>query len=205
VTKFDLTPFPPFPVVGVLLAAGRAERFGGDKLLARLTEVDPVTVGEAACRNLLAAIPDVVAVVRPDDDRLASILEAAGARVIRCANAADGMGASLACGVRAASDAAGWVVALADMPWIRPETIARVSAAIAGGAIVAAPFHLGERGHPVGFAKGCAPMLMALTGDEGARSVLAAHQQIMVRIDVDDPGALRDVDTPSDLVPRGTP
>ncbi len=109
------------------------------------------------------------------------------------------MGASLACGIRATSDAAGWVVALADMPWIRPETIVEVAAAIARGAVVAAPFYRGERGHPVGFGKACGPTLSALRGDAGARSVLAERAGAMVRIDVDDPGIARDIDTPSDL------
>ena len=207
-------------IVGVLLAGGRGERFGGDKLLAPLpgsagmwselalpgaagnvrTSSDPIlVVGVAACRNLIAAVPDVIAVVRPGDAELASALSATGARVIECPRAEEGMGASLACGVQASGDADGWIVALADMPWIRPDTIAQVAAAITAGAIVAAPFHAGERGHPVGFARSCGAALSALGGDEGARSVLAAHHDVLQRIDVDDPGILRDVDTPADL------
>ena len=152
-----------------------------------------------ACRNLLAVMPRVVAVVRPDDAALAAALGAAGARIVRCANADDGMGASLACGVLATRDAAGWVVALGDMPWIAPATIARVSAAIEAGAAVAAPFHQGQRGHPVGFGAACLAALTALTGDDGAKSVVAAHRDRLARIDVDDAGALRDVDRPDDL------
>jgi molybdenum cofactor cytidylyltransferase len=183
--------------MGVLLAAGRGVRFGGAKLLARLP--DGVCVGAAAARHLLAAIPDVVAVVRPDDHALAAALGASGARIVRCADAADGMGASLACGVRATAGAAGWIVALADMPWIDPGTIARVANAVREGAAVAAPFHAGERGHPVGFGAACYAELAALTGDEGAKSVIAAHRDRVTRIDVDDPGIRRDVDTRQDL------
>jgi len=185
--------------VGILLAAGRAERFGGDKLLARATSTSELTLGEAACRQLVAALSDVIAVVRLDDDPLAARLTAAGARVIRCANAHDGMGASLACGVRATRDALGWVIALADMPWVRPATITAVAAAIQSGAAVAAPFYRGERGHPVGFGAACGDALTALTGDAGARSVLMAHRRDMLHIEVDDDGVLRDVDTPADL------
>ena len=186
------------PIVGVLLAAGRGERFGGDKLLALLP--DGECVGAAAVRHLLAAVSEVVAVVRPDDAALAAALGANGARIVRCANANEGMGASLACAVRARPGAAGWLVALADMPWIQPDTIARVAAAVAGGATVAAPFHRGERGHPVGFAASCYAELAALTGDEGAKGIVAAHRDGITRIDVDDPGILRDIDTPADLV-----
>lgn len=185
------------PVVGILLAAGRGERFGGDKLLARLP--DGECVGAAAARHLLAALPHLVAVVRPDDAALAAALGAAGARIVRCANADDGMGASLACAVKARPDAQGWLVALADMPWIAPATIARVAAAVAGGAVVAAPFHRGERGHPVGFAAPCYADLAALAGDEGAKAIVAAHRDRIARVDVDDPGILRDIDTREDL------
>ena len=187
-------------IVGLLLAAGSGVRFGGDKLLAGLGAADAdCALGVAACRHLVAALPEVIAIVRPGDAPLATALAGAGARIVECANAADGMGASLACGVRAAPDAQGWIVALADMPWVRPATIARVAAAIRDGAIVAAPFHAGARGHPVGFTHACRDALTALATDEGAKTVVAAHRDALVRIEVDDPGILRDVDTPRDL------
>jgi molybdenum cofactor cytidylyltransferase len=188
-------------IVGVLLSAGRATRFGGDKLLVRMASGDLAgePIGVVALRHLRSAVADVIAVVRPDDHALAAELGANGARVVRCANAGDGMGASLACGVRASAHAQGWIVALADMPWIRADTIARVAAALAHGAPLAAPFHGGQRGHPVGFARDCYDALAALTGDEGAKTVVAARADDLVRIDTDDGGILRDVDAPADL------
>lgn len=188
-------------VVGVLLAAGRGTRFGGDKLLARLGSGDLAgePVGVVALRHLRLAVPDVVAVVRDDDRALAAELGANGARIVRCPNADEGMGASLACGVRATANAKGWLVALADMPWISPATVSRIAAAIASGAPLVAPFHRGERGHPVGFGAACYAALAALTGDEGAKVVVAAQRDGVVRIDVDDAGILRDVDAPADL------
>ena len=182
---------------GILLAAGAGRRFGGAKLLAPLPDGTPV--GVASCRALVAVLPRTVAVVRPGDDELAAALAGTGAAVVRCARADEGMGASLACGVAATGDAGGWVVALADMPWIAPATIRRVVEALAAGASIAAPFHRGGRGHPVGFSSGHRAALAALGGDEGAKHLLAARSADIVRIDVDDPGALRDVDRPSDL------
>lgn len=197
-------------IVGVLLAAGRGERFGGEKLLAKvraavsagpgaLASSGNECIGALACRNLAAALHDVIAVVRPDDAALAEALRAAGAHIVPCPNAGDGMGASLACGVKATRGAAGWIVALGDMPWIAKSTIVRVIRAIADGAVVAAPFHQGLRGHPVGFGAGCFAELAALSNDDGAKSVVAAHRDSLVRIDVDDAGTLRDVDRPDDL------
>ncbi|MCK6431127.1 MAG: NTP transferase domain-containing protein, partial [Burkholderiaceae bacterium] len=141
------------------------------------------------------------AVVRPIDDEpqraLHAALAAAGCRLVVCERAGEGMGASLACGVRAASDAAGWLIALADMPAIAPATIAAVAQALRTGHMAAAPFVGDRRGHPVGFSAACFEELARLTGDAGARSVLADHPPF--RVAVDDPGALLDIDSPSDL------
>jgi len=185
-------------IVGILLAAGRGERFGGDKLLAPLPE-SGVRVGIAALRNLRAAVFEVIAVVRTGDDKLAALFEAEGVRVIRAERADEGMGASLAAGVAAAADADGWLVALADMPWIAPATHAHVAAGLRDGAQIVAPYYNGRRGHPVGFAAALRGELLALDGDQGARRVLGAHRDAVTPIDVDDAGALRDVDRPQDL------
>jgi molybdenum cofactor cytidylyltransferase len=188
-------------IVGVLLAAGRSTRFGRDKLLARMRDGDLTgePLGAVALRHLRAAVPDVVAVVRPDDDALAAELGANGAHIVRCPNADEGMGASLACGVRACGNAIGWVVALADMPWVRSQTIARVVSALGHGAPIAAPFYQGRRGHPVGFSRDYFETLAALTGDQGAKAIVVANADELVRIDTDDEGVLRDVDTVQDL------
>jgi molybdenum cofactor cytidylyltransferase len=180
-------------IVGILLAAGQGSRFGGDKLLAQFP--DGTAIGVLAARNLRAALDEVVAVVRPEDSVLRGLLAREGCRVEPCETAWQGMGASLAHGVRAARDAGGWVVALADMPLIAPATIRSVAAALAAGASIAAPFHRGERGHPVGFAAAYGERLAALEGDAGAREILREERERMHRIECDDPGTLADVDT----------
>jgi molybdenum cofactor cytidylyltransferase len=183
--------------VGVLLAAGRATRFGSHKLLARLP--DRVPVGLAAARGLRAALPDVVAVVRPDDALLRDCFVNEGIEVIVCAEADLGMSASLRCGIHACPDAAGWIIALADMPAIQVSTITAVQSALMRGATIAAPFYQGRQGHPVGFAAGLREELLALDGDRGARAVLERHAAQLARVEVDDPGVLQDIDVPADL------
>ena len=188
-------------IVGVLLAAGRGERFGGDKLLVPLPAGPHAgaAVGLAACRNLRAALDEVVAVVRTGDDALAAAFAREGAQVVVAERATEGMGASLAAGIAAAGDADGYVVALGDMPWIAPATIRGVADALAGGASIAAPRFGGRHGHPVGFAAAHRAELVALRGDEGARSIVRTHAPAVRGVDVDDPGVLRDVDVPADL------
>jgi len=191
-------------VTGILLAAGQGARFGGAKLLSPLPTTSHgvsagTAIGVASCLHLLSALPEVVAVVRPGDSILAGQLRSAGARVVECARANEGMGTSLAYGVAAAADADGWIVALADMPWIAPATVVLVVDALMAGAGIVATSRIGVRGHPVGFASSHFAELAALTGDEGAKSVLSTHREQVQLIEVDDENVLRDVDTPADL------
>ena len=186
-------------IAGVLLAAGIGTRFGGHKLLAPWR--DGAAIAVAAARNLIDALPDSVAVLRPGDEILASLLAAEGLRIVVNPNADGGMGTSLACGV-AAAEVDGWVIALADMPAIQPATIQAVAEAIAGGAELAAPVCHGERGHPIGFARRFRAALTALDGDRGGRDILARHSNELRLIEVDDPGVLVDIDRAADITAK---
>ena len=184
-------------ICGILLAAGASKRFGSDKLLHPLDGQTPIAL--AALANLRSAVPHVIAVVRPGAPVLENRLSEAGATVILCVNADEGMGASLASAVAASGNAAGWVIALADMPYIRRETIDKIAASLVAGALLVAPAYRGKRGHPVGLSARFRAQLEALRGDEGARSVLSLNEGSVTLIDVDDPGVCLDIDTPDDL------
>jgi len=187
-------------VVAILLAAGSATRFGSDKLLCRLPHGVPIAV--QAARHLKAVFEaNVLVVVRPGATELSGMLRGEGCELVVCDNADQGMGASLACGVRAAGTADGFLVALADMPFIRSSSIAAVRDALAGGAPLAAPYFRARRGHPVAIAARFRAELEQMLGDEGAKSLLQSHAGKLVKIPVGDPGVLRDIDTPGDLAP----
>jgi molybdenum cofactor cytidylyltransferase len=185
-------------IVGLLLAAGSATRFGSDKLAHRLPHGVPIAV--QAARHLHAVVPGIYAVVKPGADELARLL-APHCQTIVCENAAEGMGASLACAARAAGRADGYLVALADMPFVRTASIAAVRDALAAGAPLAAPYWRARRGHPVGISGIFFEQLVGLGGDEGAKGLLRENEKQLVKIPVGDPGILRDIDTPGDLAP----
>jgi molybdenum cofactor cytidylyltransferase len=185
-------------VVGLLLAAGSASRFGSDKLSHSLPH--GVAIAVQAARHLRPQVTRVVAVVKPAAHELSRSLAAEGCEVVVCDNAAEGMGASLACAAGAAGPADGYLVALGDMPFVRPSSIAAVRDALAAGAPLAAPFWRARRGHPVGIAGRFHADLLALRGDEGAKALLGAGHRL-VKIAVGDPGVIRDIDTPADLAP----
>ncbi|WJF92116.1 nucleotidyltransferase family protein [Paraburkholderia bonniea] len=184
---------------GILLAAGQGSRFDpsglNNKLLAPLPHGR--CVAQEAAERLLQSVPRVLAVVRPDAEPLARLLSEAGCDVMISAQAARGMGASLAAAVKASHDETGWIIALADMPAIAPASIEAVARALDQGAALVAPFYRAQRGHPVGVSAQHRASLAALEGDSGARALFA--QRDYLRLELDDPGILLDIDTASDL------
>jgi molybdenum cofactor cytidylyltransferase len=186
-------------VVGLLLAAGSASRFGSDKLAHLLPH--GVAIAVQSARHLKLELPRVVAVVRPGSAQLASELKKEGCEVVICEQASQGMGASLACAALSAGKAGGYVIALGDMPFVRRSTIAAVRDALAAGAALAAPYFHTRRGHPVGIAGRFFDTLISSQGDEGAKKLFAQHQELVLKIPVGDPGVIRDIDTPGDLAP----
>lgn len=185
----------------IVLAAGRARRFGSDKRAHRLP--DGRSLLQASLELYARAFPRCIVVLRPDDpDPRAPAGAGPAPVVVRAEQADSGMGHSLAAGAAAAR---GWryaFVALADMPWVRPDTLAQLrhllerQLASRGGAVIVQPTFAGVPGHPVGFSADLFAALRALEGDEGARRVLRAHAGAVLREAVDDPGVLRDLDTP---------
>ncbi|HUQ26648.1 MAG TPA: NTP transferase domain-containing protein, partial [Burkholderiales bacterium] len=100
-----------------------------------------------------------------------------------------------------AQDADAWLVALGDMPFVRPSSIAALRSALEGGASLTAPFFRARRGHPVGIAAKYRQDLLGLGGDEGAKALLSRHSGDLLKIPVGDPGVIRDIDRPEDLAP----
>jgi molybdenum cofactor cytidylyltransferase len=179
---------------GILLAAGQGTRFGANKLLFPLDDGTPMAV--ACAHTLHSVLADCIAVVDDAHGDVAHLLAAAGLQVIANPRAREGMGTSIACGVAASPAAGGWVIALADMPWVPVYVIRQVAGGLAHGADLVAPAWRGQRGHPVGFAARHAPALLALHTDRGARDIIAAHCDTLQLIDTQDRGVIMDIDTP---------
>ncbi len=184
-------------IVGILLAAGNSSRFGSDKLLHPLADGKPMAV--AAARTLGKVCARCISVLRPEQQQLGELLTAEGYTVHYSTMAHQGMGQSLATAVQSEPGAAGWLVALADMPFVDPVTASLVIYALRGGASLAAPFFEGRRGHPVGFSNVWFSQLASLHGDQGARDLLADHPAAISQVPCDDRGILTDIDTPGAL------
>jgi CTP:molybdopterin cytidylyltransferase MocA len=113
----------------------------------------------------------------------------------------EGMSTSLRAGlasVLADRTVTAMTVALADQPRIGAEAYRRLVLAHADGAELAVATYGGKRGHPVLIGRSHFDEAMKLTGDQGARTLLAAHP--VVEVPCDGTGEATDVDTPADLV-----
>ncbi len=187
----------------IVLGAGRGSRFGGSehKLL---QDLGGTTVFGSTLRNAVASLlPVVVVTTAPLADvarrsvaaRDVVVLPDAGGGADGSSRAL-GMGYSISAGVAQRPHARGWLVLPGDMPLVSATTLQAVAQALARHPVVYAQ-HCGRRGHPVGFSAELYSELVTLSGDEGARRLVARYPAFGV--EVDDPGVLIDVDTPADL------
>jgi len=183
------------PVV-VVLAAGQGSRFAGPgHKLVQAFEASTV-LGTTLGTVIATHLPLVVVTTAGLAPEAARWVASRDVVVVSEAEATRGMGHSIAVGVGARADAAGWLVLPADMPRVQPSTLLAVAAALDQHPIVYAQ-HQGRRGHPVGFSPELFSELLSLNGDEGARRLLARYPA--TGLEVGDPGVLLDIDTSDDL------
>lgn len=191
---------PARPVVsGVLLAAGASRRMrGADKLL---EEIDGAPLLRRSAEALLASgLDDVVAVLGPEDDARRAALAGLGLAIAVNPAPGEGMASSIRAGLTAIRrDADAVVIALADMPEIGPAHVDRLIAAFdpaEGRAIVRAAAENGREGNPALFGRRFFESLARLSGDQGARAVIADHPDLTVAAPTPGRAALVDLDTP---------
>lgn len=184
-------------ISGILLAAGTSQRYGSNKLLVPIKNGVPMAV--VAARNLLSAVDSITVVVNSDADVLVKLLKKEKLNIICCATAEKGMSESLKTGILNTTEASGWIIALADMPFIQTKTIHAVSKQLRKGMSIAAPYYNNRRGHPVGFSRQHQAELLSLDGDRGALSILEHHPSQIYKIDCNDPAIHNDIDTQADM------
>ncbi|MBV6286071.1 nucleotidyltransferase family protein [Pseudomonas aegrilactucae] len=185
-------------VAGLVLAAGFSRRFGTDKRLARVQDGRALL---AASLQVPCAVLEQVWVVLHEGDDPVQLAVSPQVRIVHSQDAAEGMGNSLACGVRTispASTACAVAVLLGDMPCLQRETL-QALVRVASAERIVLPVFNGVAGHPVLFGRRFWPELECLQGAQGAKAVLLAHADAVQRVAVSDAGVLLDIDTPEQL------
>lgn len=186
------------PVV-IVLAAGAGTRFAGQSHKLAQSFGHSTVLGTTLAQVAASHLPSVVVTTHALREVVRGWI--ATQDIVEVPEAGQGgshlgMGYSIAAGVRARGDAPGWLILPGDMPLVKAATLRAVAAALQHHPVAYAQ-HRGRRGHPVAFSAELFSELATLSGDEGARRLIARYPAAAV--EVQDPGVLMDLDTQADL------
>ena len=191
------------PIAGLILAAGASTRMGRPKALLPYR-------GESFLDRLIRLFspccsPVVVVVGYHADAVRAQARSLSAATVVTNPTPEAGQLSSLQCGLRSLDpECAGAVFCPVDLPAIAPETVLRVAGELSAaahsgaGTLLVIPRSGGRRGHPVGVRRELFSEFLALAPTAQAREAIHRHAGATVYVEVDDPGILRDIDSPAD-------
>ena len=183
-------------ISAIVPAAGLASRFGGPNKL--LQPYKGSTVVGTVVATLLDCGLDVVVVTGRDSAEVSDAV--APARSVFNPRFEEGLGSSIAFGVPLCLPSDGYLIALGDMPGIRPDVVRSLVASLDSPAAIVAPVYEEEPerpGHPVLFGSAYADRLGRVSGDQGAREILREFKANVVFVSV--AGSLIDIDEPVDL------
>jgi molybdenum cofactor cytidylyltransferase len=186
---------------GVVLAAGRSSRFGRSKALLPVDQGGPPFVSRLVNLFRTAGVSEVLVVGRDNDAALREVVHGVSARFVVNADADRGQLSSLvaALDVIDARSVQGVIVMPVDIPLIQAATIASVrDAFLRGTSPIARATYQGRHGHPVVFGSAVFEELRRADPNAGAKTVVHAHADEILNVEVEDRAVLQDVDTPRD-------
>jgi len=185
-------------IAALLLAAGASRRMGRSKLQ---LDLKGRSVLERAVDGLLASpVELVLVIVAPGASGAPLDRSDSRLRVLSNPQPEEGMASSIRVGMKALPrEVRALLLALADKPLVRPETVTAVVERFeATAAAIVYPTYQGRQGHPVLVAPALFAALSGLQGDVGAKSLLRKYAAQSAAVECDDPGVLLDIDTPGD-------
>ena len=185
----------------LILAAGQSRRMGSqNKLLAEINGKPMLRhTAEQALKSRAAA---VFAVTGHEREKIQPLLDEMGIPALHNPDYANGLSSSLKTGFRAlAGKFEGILVCLGDMPLITAELFNTLIEAFdrEEGRAIVVPTYQGKRGNPVLIASSFEADILAITGDIGAKSLIAENEPMVFNVEVGDNSIFADIDTPDAL------
>lgn len=188
-------------VAAIILAAGSSRRMGDvNKLLMEwrgktiLSHVVGTSLKSVACETIV--------VTGHENEAIARELAGYDVRLIHNPRFDEGLSTSLIAGIKAlGAEVAGAAILLADMPDLKMETLNALINAFeeAGEPSICAPVCGARRGNPVTWPREFFPDILQLSGDRGARDLMATYKDRVQEVGVEDNGVLMDFDSPDDI------
>jgi molybdenum cofactor cytidylyltransferase len=189
-------------VAAIVLAGGRSSRMAPRNKLLEFAEGEPIIARVAGAALACGANP-VLVVTGFEAPRIAEALRDLKVTIVHNPAFEEGLSTSLRTGLSALPpNSDGALILLGDMPEIEPSDLEALMAAFAVGdrQAICVPVRHGKRGNPVLWGASYFAEMMAITGDIGAKQLLAQHSERVTEVPVESEGILADVDTPSDLL-----
>jgi len=188
------------PVAAIILAAGASERMEQSKALLPIEGVPAIRL--LIARLAEAGFAPIVTVTSTPVRRKLAPLHLPGQIVIND-ETEKGPLHSFRMGLEVlSSKSVAALLAPVDHPLVRVDSLQKIRAAASASRVII-PCHQGRRGHPTLFGRDLWPLIFSLPLEEGARGVLHQKPEVVVELDVDDPGVLQNLNAPSDLTSAG--
>jgi molybdenum cofactor cytidylyltransferase len=186
-------------IAAIVLAAGRSARMAPlHKLLE--TVGGQAIVARVASSAIASGADPVVVVTGFESGRVAKALGDLDVTIADNPAYADGLSTSLKAGLaRLPEDCHGALILLGDMPEIEIGDLHALMRAFTTIDSICVPVHQGKRGNPILWGAAYFAEMMMLTGDVGAKRLLARYEDRVSEVPVASSGIFADVDTPSDL------
>jgi molybdenum cofactor cytidylyltransferase len=186
-------------IAAIVLAAGRSSRMAPRNKLLEPIDGEPI-VRRVAGLALRSGADPVIVVTGFDARRIVAALGDVAVTVVDNPRFEAGLSSSLKTGLSTlSSDDDGALILLGDMPAVEDSVLGALMAAFTGRDAICVPVHQGQRGNPVLWGENYFADMMQLSGDKGAKTLLAQYAACVTEVPVGSDSIFADVDTPSDL------
>jgi CTP:molybdopterin cytidylyltransferase MocA len=188
-------------IYAVVLAAGASTRMGSPKAL--LDEGGQTFVQRIVETARQGGVVRVLVVIGPPHGEAIRSALPNGVGSAFNPRPERGMLSSVQAGIAALPPGAGAAVVWpVDIPYVLPSTVRAIVDAEPGRLVI--PQRGPRGGHPIRIPSARFAELLAIDPERGLRALVDAQPDRVLRLPVDDPGVLVDVDTPADYA-RGAP
>jgi molybdenum cofactor cytidylyltransferase len=186
-------------IAAIALAAGRSSRMGPRNKLLEIVDGKPIIASVVSAALQSGARP-VIVVTGFEADEVAAAVHRLDITILNNPDFEQGLSVSLRAGLAALPpDCDGAVILLGDMPRIEPSDIAALMTAAKNRDMICVPVNDGKVGNPILWGAAYFPEMLQLTGDAGAKQLLAKHRECIVEVKIASDRIFTDIDTPSDL------
>ena len=189
----------PLKVAAVVLAAGRSSRMAPRNKLLELVDRKPV-ITHVVNAALGSGADPVIVVTGFEAERIGETLRGLKVKVVHNADYAQGLNTSLRAGLKALTpNTDGAIILLGDMPQIQSGDLNALIAALKDQESICVPVRSGRRGNPLLWGARYFPEMMVISGDMGAKPLMANYLEHVVEVPINSDGIFADIDTTSQL------